>query len=76
MRTDLAFVSKDYSEAISDGKNLIDKEGNNIKPRIYKLLAYSYLAKKDSANAENYLTQYFSIEKDTAHYAPLDYELR
>ncbi|MGZ3849319.1 MAG: tetratricopeptide repeat protein [Flavisolibacter sp.] len=63
--TDLLYLSKDYEMAIDKAKRLMASQGAELKPRIYKLLAYSYAEKKDSALALNYMHQYFGHEKDS-----------
>jgi tetratricopeptide (TPR) repeat protein len=42
MLTDQYFVSRKYTEAINEAKKIIATELVKTKPRIYKLLAYSY----------------------------------
>jgi tetratricopeptide (TPR) repeat protein len=48
-------------------------EGDKLQPRLYKLLAYSYAATKDTAKALGYMQQYFAKEVDT-NFIFKDYE--
>jgi tetratricopeptide (TPR) repeat protein len=72
--TDLYFISKKYTEAINEAKATIAAEKGHPKPRIYKLLAYSYDAINDNKNAEESLKTYFSNENDS-NYIAKDFEL-
>ncbi|MES2005269.1 MAG: tetratricopeptide repeat protein [Bacteroidota bacterium] len=72
--TDLYFVSKKYTEAIQEAGKIIATEKNHTKPRIYKLLAYSYDALNNNAKAEENLKTYFSNENDS-NYSAKDFEL-
>lgn len=44
------YVQEKYADAIKVGKNIV-AQAPNAKPRVYRLLAYSYLAAKDTADA-------------------------
>ncbi|MGV3528331.1 MAG: tetratricopeptide repeat protein [Flavisolibacter sp.] len=44
------YVQEKYADAIKVGKNIVS-QAPNAKPRVYRLLAYSYLASKDTAGA-------------------------
>ncbi|MES2331281.1 MAG: hypothetical protein V4539_16885 [Bacteroidota bacterium] len=72
--TDQYFVSKKYNEAISEAKKIIAAEPVQTKPRIYKLLAFSYDALKDSRNAGENLKLYFDKVDDSLYTAD-DFEL-
>ncbi len=63
--TDLYFVGKQYDKAIEKGNELIERYADSVKPRIFKLVSFSYAEKKDTAKALNYLEQYFANEVDT-----------
>lgn len=63
--TDLLYLNKEYDKAIQKANVLMASQGQDLKPRIYKLLAYSYEEKKDSAQAVSYMQQYFSKEQDS-----------
>lgn len=72
---DLKYASKKYSEAISESDALINKVGVNvIKPRIYKLKAYSYKELSDFTNALKVADEYFSKVKPE-DIVPKDYEM-
>lgn len=62
---DVVYLSRDYDRAIREAQSLLDKEGNKVKPRIYKLLAYSYEGINDSARALPYMQDYFRTENDS-----------
>lgn len=72
-RTSLIFLGKKYDEAIAASKDAISKGGDKANPKYYLLIAYSYDAKGDSANAKDYLTQYFAKQKPDAFIA-MDYK--
>lgn len=74
MLTDLYYVSKKYNEAIQTAQQVLLKEGNNVKPRIYKLMAYSYDGLEDLNNAEKWMKDYFEKENDT-NYVAKDFDL-
>lgn len=75
MRTDLLFVSQKYTQAIEGAKNILAKEGQQAKPRIYKLLAYSEAYTGDSTAALKNMDAYFKMQNDTSIVAK-DYELK
>ncbi|MGN6165531.1 MAG: tetratricopeptide repeat protein [Flavisolibacter sp.] len=58
------FVQKKYNDAISNAKNIVTQTNNNPKPRVYRLLAYSYLGNKDTATACQYTNEYFAKAKE------------
>lgn len=58
------FVQKKYNDAITNAKNIISQTNNNPKPRVYRLLAYSYLGNKDTASACQYSNEYFAKAKE------------
>ena len=72
--TDLLFVSQKPEEAIEKASSLLRSQGEAAKPRLYKLIAYSYDAIGDSNQALQYIQQYFQKEHDT-NYVAKDYEL-
>ncbi|WP_332734222.1 tetratricopeptide repeat protein [Flavihumibacter sp.] len=75
MTTDLMFASSKYPEAISGANAILQQEGEKTKPRLYKLLAYSYDASGDSTKALEYLQTYFNKEVDSNLVAK-DYDLQ
>lgn len=74
-RIDLKFASKQYGQAISESDALIAKVGANvIKPRIYRLKAYSYKALSDFSNALASADEFFK-KAGPDDVVPKDYEL-
>src|SRR5262249_49364436 len=75
LRIQVLWAQKKYDEAISGAKALISAAGEQTKPRVYKLLADSYLSKGDTASARQNVDLYFakSNEEDLI---PLDYMLK
>lgn len=71
---DILYLDKDYNKALEIARSIIEKEGAEAKPRIYKLSAYSFAGKGDSATAAAYMHRYFQIEEDSNLLAK-DYEL-
>lgn len=65
MITDLMYASSKYPEAIRGAQEILQQEGDKARPRIYKLLAYSYDASGDSTSAMQNLEQYFQKEVDS-----------
>ena len=75
MVTDLLFASSKPIEAIQSASALVQKEGDSAKPRLFKLIAYSYDALGDSVKALQYLNKYFQMEVDS-NYVAKDFELK
>ena len=73
--TDLYYASSKSKEAIDKGLDLLKQEGEKAKPRLYKLIAYSYEALGDSVKALEYIEDYFKKEIDS-NYVAKDFELR
>jgi tetratricopeptide (TPR) repeat protein len=72
---DLKYASKQYSQAIAESDALITKVGVNvIKPRIYRLKAYSYKALSDYSNALASADEFFK-KAGPDEIVPKDYEL-
>jgi len=71
----MCWGKKDFDCAITKATNVITAMGASTKPKVYKLLAYSYLDKKDYANAKKYADMYFAKEKPEQVIA-LDYKLK
>jgi tetratricopeptide (TPR) repeat protein len=72
--TDLLYLTKDYSGAVTQANDLVRREGDNVQPRLYKLIAYSYQEMKDSVQATSYMQQYFSKEADS-NFLVRDFEM-
>lgn len=75
LRIQTLWAKKDFDAAISGAKNLIAQAGNNAKPPVYKLIADSYVQKKDTAAAKEYVDLYFAKVKPDKVTA-LDYKLK
>ncbi|MFZ6025190.1 MAG: tetratricopeptide repeat protein [Bacteroidota bacterium] len=74
MLTDLYYVSKKYREAIQTAQQILTIKKEDTKPRIYKLMAYSYDGLEDYNNAEKWMKDYFTKEADS-NYVSKDFEL-
>jgi tetratricopeptide (TPR) repeat protein len=59
----ISYARKNYDQAITIANSIISASGDKTKARVYKLLAYSYLDKKDTLKARQYVDQYFSKAK-------------
>ena len=73
--TDFLYASSQHQKAIDNAKALVNKQNQKAEPRLFKLIAYSYDALGDSAQAFEYLNKYFEKEDDT-NYVAKDYELK
>lgn len=60
LKAQTVFVQNKFDEAINIGKNILSKTNNNAKPRVFRLLGYSYLGAKDTATACQYVDQFFA----------------
>lgn len=54
------FVQGKFTEAINKGKNIITQTNGNPRPRVYRLLAHSYMGNKDTATACEFANQFFT----------------
>jgi len=54
------FVQNKFTEAIAKGKNIIAQTNGNPRPRVYRLLTYSYMGSKDTTSACEYANQFFA----------------
>lgn len=70
----LCWARKNYDCAVTKGEAVKAIMGANVKPRILKLLAYSYLGKNDFATAKKYVDEFFAKEKDG--FIGADYQLK
>ncbi|MBS1576510.1 MAG: tetratricopeptide repeat protein [Bacteroidetes bacterium] len=64
LRAQTLWAKKDYDGAIGILKDIVAKAGDKAKPRTYKLLAYAYADKGDTASAKDYVDQYFAKATD------------
>jgi tetratricopeptide (TPR) repeat protein len=71
--TDLLYLTKEYPQAIGHARQLLLQEGNNVQPRLYKLIAYSQKELKDTMAAIHSMQEYFSREHDS-NYVVKDFE--
>jgi tetratricopeptide (TPR) repeat protein len=62
---DLLYLNKKYDDAIRIAEKLEKLEGNHVKPRLYKLMSYSYAALRDTVNALTNMKTYFGREADS-----------
>lgn len=62
--TDLLYLNRQYDEAIAKANALLQKH-QDVKPRVYKLISYSYAGLKDTLKAIQYMQQYFDHEQDS-----------
>jgi Tfp pilus assembly protein PilF len=69
------FLQKKYDNAINIAKTIASQAGNETRPAVYRLLAYSYLAKGDTATGKQYVDQLFSRAKREDRVGP-DYTLK
>jgi tetratricopeptide (TPR) repeat protein len=58
------YVKKDYDCTINTLKNIIAKAGEQTSAKTYKLMAYAYVDKGDTASAKGYIDQYFANASD------------
>ncbi len=72
--TDLLYLNKQYQDAIAKAQQLMTKHNGDSMPRLYKLMAYSYLGLKDSANAITNMNRYFAKEVDS-NFVAKDFEI-
>jgi tetratricopeptide (TPR) repeat protein len=70
----LCWARKDYECAVTKAEAVKATMGTKVKPRVLKLLAYSYLGKNDFATAKRYVDEFFVKEKDG--FVGPDYQLK
>lgn len=63
LKVQTQWVKKDFDAAITGAKEIIAKAGTGTKAKVYKLLADSYLQKKDTAAARPFIDEYFAKVK-------------
>jgi tetratricopeptide (TPR) repeat protein len=73
-RIDLKYASRKYQEALDAADQLIAQLGTSVKPRIYRLKAYSYKSLSDFSNAKIAADQFFA-KANSGDIVPKDYEL-
>jgi hypothetical protein len=73
-RIDLKYASKKFQEAVDGADALIAQLGPSVKPRIYRLKAYSYKSLSDFSNAKAAADMFFT-KANPADWVPKDFEL-
>jgi tetratricopeptide (TPR) repeat protein len=71
---DLNYLNKDYKAAIDKANSIVAQHAEKVKPRIYKLIGYSYAAMEDSARALQAMHRYFANESDS-NYVAKDFDM-
>ncbi|SDD54240.1 tetratricopeptide repeat protein [Niabella drilacis] len=69
------YLEKKYDQAITSGTGILQKMGDLVKPKLYKLLAWSYVDKGDAKSALPYMEKFFE-KADKDDLDPLDYNLK
>jgi tetratricopeptide (TPR) repeat protein len=73
----LLWAQKKYDEAIAGAKSIISRLGDKTKPRVYKLIANSYVSKGDSISAKPFIDDYFAkVKPDDPEYVAKDWLLK
>jgi tetratricopeptide (TPR) repeat protein len=67
------FVQKKFTEAINTAKSIITQTNGNPRPRVYRLLSYSYMGSKDTATACQYANQFFTKQTNEDEIYASDY---
>jgi tetratricopeptide (TPR) repeat protein len=67
------FVQNQFGEAINMGKAIITQTNGNPRPRVYRLLTYSYMGNKDTATACQYANEFFAKQKNEDEIGASDY---
>ena len=75
LRVQTLWAKKDFDGAIAGAKNLIAQAGTATKSRVYKLIADSYLQKKDTAASKEFVDLYFTKDKPE-ELTPIDYQMK
>lgn len=73
MSADYHYIAGEYQDALHSAMGII-KNNKTVEPRLYKLIAYSYAALKDSSSALNYMKNYIANQKP-GQYVSKDFEL-
>jgi Flp pilus assembly protein TadD len=73
-RIDLKYASRKFQEALEAADQLIAQLGETVKPRIYRLKAYSYRSLSDFSNAKIAADQFFA-KASPGDVVPKDYEI-
>ncbi|MBO9619126.1 MAG: hypothetical protein J7539_08840 [Niabella sp.] len=69
------YLNKQYDQAIASGNGILQKMGDQVKPKLYRLLAWSYVDKGDAKDAQPFMEKFFAtVNKDDI--TPSDYNLK
>lgn len=69
------YINKEYDQAIAVANGIVQKAGEQTKPNVYKVLAWSYVDKGDAKSALPFMEKYFEkVDKDDMD--PMDYNLK
>jgi len=74
LNSQLCWAKKDYECATAKAESAKAAMGERVKPRVLRLLSYSYLGKSDFTNAKKYIDEFFAREKDG--FVPQDFKLK
>jgi tetratricopeptide (TPR) repeat protein len=75
MYSQLCWAKKDWTCSITKAEGVKAAMGANVKPKVYRQLAYSYFGKGDLAQARSNIDQFFSKAKEETPVPP-DYVLK
>ena len=75
MTADYLYLSENNAKAIAQAEKIIERDGKDVQPRLYKMIAYCNEKLGDSATALDFVNKYFEAEKPE-NYVMKDYELR
>ena len=75
LRCQTLWAKKDFDGAITCAKNIASQMGTNTKARVYKLIADSYLQKKDTGASKEFVDHYFAKAKPD-ELTPNDYQMK
>lgn len=62
---DLFYLNKQYDSSVQRANEILRKEGEKAQPRLYKLIAYSFAGKGDTAKALARMQTYFDKGADS-----------
>ena len=74
-KADYLYASSKFADAKSKAQELINKYGDKVAPRMYRLLAFAEDTLGDAAGAKQSMLTYFSKETDTSKLRGSYYEL-
>jgi hypothetical protein len=75
IRVQTLWAKKDFDGAIAGAKNIIAQVGPTVRARVYKLIADSYLQKKDTAASKEFVDLYFA-KANPEELTPMDYQMK